>query len=385
MINCDVLIIGAGSVGLPLAMYCARRGLRTIVIDQHASWGRGQNRAAIGGIRATHSDPAKIKICQASLRIIQTMQDEQGIDLEWRRGGYLFVAYDSIREEALRQLLSSQQAAGLEISWIDPGHVRTLLPGIQPAGLRGGTYSPGDGYASPLLVASAFYRLARQAGAEFRFGEQVVAMDVGQGRINAVATDRERYSAGAVVNAAGAEAAHVAALAGIDLPVHPDCHEAGVTEPVQRFMEPMVVDIRPDDQSGNYYFYQSMTGQVIFCITPRPLVWGTDLDNTSGFLPLVLRRMVELYPRLRHLKVRRTWRGAYPMTTDGLPIVGWTAEYDNLLLAAGMCGQGFMLGPGLGDILAELLADGRAARQRHSQILDELSLYRHFSAMELLK
>ena len=69
MINCDVLILGAGSVGVPLAKSCAERGLKTIVIDKEASWGRGQNRAAIGGIRATHSDPAKIKkIGRASCR-----------------------------------------------------------------------------------------------------------------------------------------------------------------------------------------------------------------------------------------------------------------------------------------------------------------------------
>ena len=109
------------------------------------------------------------------------------------------------------------------------------------------------------------------------------------------------------------------------------------------------------------------------------------MDNTSGFLPLVLKRMIDLYPRLRNLKVRRTWRGLYPMTPDGLPIVGYPREYSNFMLAAGMCGQGFMLGPGLGTILADVLANGKSGQERHAAVFEELSLYRKFEGMEMLK
>ena len=70
----DLLIVGAGSVGLPLAYYCALKGMKVGVVDGEASWGRGQNRAAIGGIRATHSDPAKIHICQESLKIASSFE-----------------------------------------------------------------------------------------------------------------------------------------------------------------------------------------------------------------------------------------------------------------------------------------------------------------------
>jgi len=380
--TCDVLIIGGGSVGVPLALYCAERGLSVVVIEKNASWGRGQNRAAIGGIRATHSDPAKIRICQESIRIVSGLEAERGIDVEWRAGGYLFVAYDERRESAFRDLLAIQKEAGLGIDWIGPERVAELCPGIRKDGLRGGTFSPGDGYASPLMTSTAFHRLARAAGAEFRFGETVVAMKAEGGRVVSVRTDAGEYAAGAVVNAAGSDAAELGGLLDLDLPVHPDCHEAGVTEPCERFMEPMLVDIRPDEESGNYYFYQTTTGQVVFCITPKPQIWGKDTDATSSFLPLVSRRMTELYPRLKNLKVRRTWRGMYPMTPDGLPIVGYPREYSNLLLAVGMCGQGFMLGPGLGKILASAIVDGPGVAP---QLFEELSLYRKFEGMELLK
>jgi sarcosine oxidase, subunit beta len=379
----DVVIAGAGSVGVPLSYYCAQKGLKVLVLDREASWGRGQNRAAIGGIRATFSDPAKIRICAESLAIASSFKAEHGIDIEWRQGGYLFVAYDDEKEQAFRELLSAQRATGLDIDWIGPERVRELAPGINMEGLRGGTFSPGDGYASPLRTSTAFHKLALDAGVEFSFGEEVAGLDMEGRRVARLRTKDRAYEAGLFVNAAGAQAAAIAAMAGAELPVHPDCHEAGVTEPVERFMEPMLVDMRTDDESSSYYFYQAATGQVVFCITPRPQVWDSDIDNSSWFLPRCTRRMIELYPRLASLKVRRTWRGMYPMTPDGQPIVGYAREAENLLLAIGMCGQGFMLGLGLGRILAEILAGSDAGK--FGFMLDQLSPYRKFEGMEMLK
>jgi len=382
MTTCDILIIGAGSVGVPLAYYCAKAGLKTIVLEQEASWGRGQNRAAIGGVRATHSDPGKIKICQESIKILTSLQKDHDIDVEWHSGGYLFVAYDEEREQAFRTLLKTQKQAGLNIDWIQPERVEQLAPGIRQEGLRGGTYSPEDGYCSPLMTNTAFHRLARQAGAIFKFNETVQSIKLEGKHIKLVTTDMEEYSAGKIINAAGASAAELASMVNLEIPVHPDAHEGGVTDPVARFMEPMLVDICPDEHSGNYYFYQAETGQIVFCITPKPQIWSRDCDNTSGFLPLVLRRMTRLYPRLKNLKIRRTWRGLYPMTPDGLPIVAEPAGIDNLLLTVGMCGQGLMLGPGLGKLLAERLS---GHGNEHQDILDEFTLYRKFEGMELLK
>ena len=169
----------------------------------------------------------------------------------------------------------------------------------------------------------------------------------------------------------------------IDLPVTPDSHEAAITEPVKRFFGPMVVDIRPSKDSANFYFYQNNEGQVIFCITPNPPIYGTDSDSTSKFLPQIAKRMLALYPRIKNLKVRRAWRGQYPMTPDGIPIIGRDKKITNFINAVGMCGQGFMLGPGIGDLLSRMIDD--TLTEDDKKVLETFDPERKFDSVEKFK
>jgi sarcosine oxidase subunit beta len=379
----DVVIIGAGSVGTPAAVAMAEAGLRTLVIDELPSVGQGSNKRAIGGLRATHSDPAKIRVCLRSLDIFSTWAERFGDRIEWRKGGYSFVAYREEEERSLKELLAFQKHHGLNIDWLDGKELLGLVPDLSPRGLIGGTLSPDDGNASPLLAAHAFFRRALSLGAEFRFNERVTGLVLKNGRMAGVRTDKGEYGAEWVVDAAGPLGADVARMAGLDIPVRPDSHEAAVTEAVARFLDPMIVDIRPVAGSANYYFYQHDTGQVIFCITPQPSIWGLDVRETSAFLPMVARRMVEIIPRLRNIRVRRTWRGLYPMTPDGLPIVGEAREIPGFILAVGMCGQGFMLGPGLSELLLRIVRKSLDETDRDT--LSYFSPNRDFKGQEMLK
>ena len=341
-------------------------------------------------MRATHSDPAKIRLNLRSLDILSTWKQFYGDDIEWNTGGYVFVAYREREERILRELLVIQHSYGLNIDWLDREAMLELLPDINRDGLLGGTYSPADGHCSTLLTSHAFYDHARAFGAEFRFGERVAGLKVEGGKVEGVETNKGEYIAPVVINAAGAWANSVHSTLGSTLhtplstlPVTPDSHEAAITEPVARFMHPMVVDIRPMPGSTNYYFYQHYTGQIVFCITPSPNIWGKDCRETSAFLPMVARRMVDLMPRLANVRVRRTWRGLYPMTPDGSPLVGWSKEVEGYLLAVGMCGQGFMLGPGLGELLCRMVLGQTTPDD--PETLAILSPYREFKGMEMLK
>lgn len=380
--NFDIIVIGAGSVGVPIALYLAEKKFSVLVIESLASPGQGQNKKAIGGIRATHSDKAKIHISLESIDIFSTWKEIYGDDIEWRSNGYSFPAYTDAHEQLLKDLLKIQKSYGLNIDWISAEEFLRKAPGVNPSGLRGSTFSPEDGSASPYLALNYFYFKSMEYGASYVFKEEVSEI-IKEGGGYIVKTDADKsYSTKYIINAAGNDAKRIGDMLGLDIPVVPDSHEGGITDAVQHFFDPMIVDLRPAENSKNYYFYQRPEGQVIFCITPEPPIVGTDSRATSVFLPQVTQRMLDLFPRMKNLKVRRTWRGQYPATPDGFPILGET-KLEGFYLAVGMCGQGFMLGPGIGKLFARLLSNSLSDDDNDN--LKSLSLYRNFGAEEKFK
>ncbi|MCP3875920.1 MAG: FAD-binding oxidoreductase [Desulfobacteraceae bacterium] len=388
MKNFDVIIIGAGSIGVPAALSLAENKIKVLVIDALASPGQGQNKKAIGGIRATHSDKGKISTCQKSIDIFSTWKHIHGDDIGWIQNGYSFPAYTDKDAHKLKKLMKIQKSFNLDINWLTPEEYLKIVPGINTKGLRGSTYSPEDGSASPLLAINAFYFKSIEYGAQYKFKEKVHAISIINNQEIKVKTNKGEYSAQKVINAAGNYARNTGKLIGLDFPVQPDSHEGAITEPVQRFFGPMIVDLRPSqdpetEDSANFYFYQNNEGQVIFCLTPKHLIKGTASEATSVFLPQVAKRMVDLFPKLANLKVRRTWRGQYPMTPDGFPIVGETKEFPNFINAIGMCGQGYMLGPGLGELLSRIVTCDLT--EDDLDALKHFDLYRDFSSTEQFK
>ena len=204
---------------------------------------------------------------------------------------------------------------------------------------------------------------ACELGAEFRFSERVTGIMRRRGQVVGVRTDKGGYATETVINAAGA--------VGASRGRHGGARRAGpARQPRGRHHRAggAVPDADGRRHPAGRRFDQLLllpahTGQVVFCITPDPPVVGTDRRETSAFLPMIARRMVDLMPRLANIKVRRTWRGLYPMTPDGSPIVGRARELEGYIHAVGMCGQGYMLGPGVGELLTRMLT-GRGDRGR---------------------
>ncbi len=379
----DVIIIGAGSIGVPTAYFMADAGLDTLVLDSLPSVGQASNKHAIGGIRATHSDPAKIQLGNRSLGTFSTWQETMGDDIEWRQGGYSFIAYQDAHAATLKELIAWQQAHGLDIQWLERKALLDLIPYLNAENLLGGTYSPKDGSASPLKSAFAFHKRAQEFGAEFHFNEQVLDFITTDSKVIGVKTNLCEYHSRWVINAAGGWAKPLSAKLGLDVPVNPDSHEAAITEPVDWTFDPMIVDMRHRPGSENFYFYQHPTGKIIFCMTPDPPILGTHTIASSAFLPKAARRLIEIMPVLKNIRVRRVWRGIYPMTPDGSPILGQVDGVEGLLLAVGMCGQGFMFGPGVGQLLTHFVLD--KLDEEDKMVLENLSYHREFKTEELLK
>ena len=379
----DIIIIGAGSIGAPAAYYLAKAGLSVLVIDQFPSVGQSSNKHAIGGIRATHSDPAKINLGKRSLEAFAEWEALHGDDIEWHQGGYSFVAYTQDHADLLKNLVIWQRQNDLNISWLDQQDLLAEIPHLNPGGLFGGTFSPEDGSASPLKAAFSFHKQAVRLGAQFHFKETVLDILVDDSHVIGVRTNLGQYHCHWVINAAGGWAKTLSAKVGLHVPVDPDSHEAAITEPVARIFHPMIVDMRARPGSANFYFYQHPTGKIIFCMTPDPPIMGTHTIASSAFLPKAAQRLVEVMPILRHIRVRRVWRGVYPMTPDGSPIIGLVDGLEGLLLAVGMCGQGFMFGPGVGQLLTHMVLN--ELDEADKIILQSLTYHRAFTTEEMLK
>jgi sarcosine oxidase, subunit beta len=359
--NFDAIVIGAGSTGIPITYFLTQKGLRVLCIDENSSAGQGQNKAAIGGVRATHSDLAKIKICQQSIDFFSTWKEKHGIEIGWKKGGYSFPVYREREEKILKSILPVQKKQNLNIDWVDAEFIREIIPGINPEGLMGGTFSPDDGQVSPLLAIEAIEKVAKESGATFLYDTQVNDLIVKKEKIIGVRASHEIYNTNIVVNAAGAYADKIGEMARVKIPLIPDSHEAGISAPVEEFLKPLVVDLRPgeDGKTSIFYFGQNHDKGIIFCFTPGTLIPGYDRTSTSDFMPIMVKRLLGLIPRLKNLRVRRIWRGLYPMTPDGTAIVGKAPNIEGFYLSAGMCGQGFMMGPGVAQNLASLITTGK--------------------------
>jgi len=170
----DVIIIGAGSVGSPAAYFLSKSGEKVLVLDELSSSGQGQNKSAIGGVRATHSDPAKIQICLQSLNIFSKWMNETGTNIGWKKGGYCFPVYRKKEEDILKSILPIQKKYGLNIDWFDSEKIMEIISGINKTNLIGGTYSPGDGQVSPLLASESITNESIKLGAEFKYKENVI-------------------------------------------------------------------------------------------------------------------------------------------------------------------------------------------------------------------
>ncbi|MFX1521045.1 MAG: NAD(P)/FAD-dependent oxidoreductase [Promethearchaeota archaeon] len=375
----DVIIIGAGSVGTPTAMALGETGeFKVAVIEKNAEVGQGQNNRALGGIRATHSSFSKIITCLKSIEVFSNWEKKHGNNMGWYRGGYSFLAYSKEHEELLKRSITMQKFLGLNNEWIDAEKISDIIPGIIRTGLRGGTYSPDDGRASPPLAIKAFHQYALSLGVEFRFKEVAKNILLEKNTVKRVVTNKSAYETTWVINAAGISAPKIGALVGLDLPVDPELHKAGITESVEHFTKPLVVDIRSVPDCNNFYFFQNQKGQIEFTISPTHKTPGYD-----DIGPIFSERIGMLKSGLKDLKVLRKRAGAYPMTPDGIPIVGTVDSIEGYLNAVGLCGQGFMLGPGVGQLLSNIITNKLTDIDK--EVLEGFSLNRDFNQPEDLK
>src|SRR5258708_1790101 len=262
----DVVVIGAGIMGLSVAYHLAERGVPDVtVVDQGYLCGGASGRNG-GGVRAQWSSEDNVRLMLESIAMCRAFAARMKINVWFRQGGYLFLARTPAMRERLEASVALQNACGLATRMLTAAEAARVVPELDTAGLEAASYNPDDGVAFPWPFVWGYARAAQARGVEIAPWHRVVGIDTKGTTIDAVrvtasgppgrdrthARDRSAGSAAPpvavirtskVVNAAGAWSPEVARLVGVDLPNRPHRHEICSTEPLKPWLKPLVADL----------------------------------------------------------------------------------------------------------------------------------------------
>ncbi|MDP9372363.1 MAG: FAD-binding oxidoreductase, partial [Chloroflexota bacterium] len=319
---------------------------------------QGASGDGAGGFRQQFSTPINVRMTQLSLPYFLDAPARLGAEVEARKQGYLFLLTDETSAAAFRQGLVMQRGLGAPARWLEPEEVAALVPGggLRTDDLVGATYCPDDGWARPPLVAAAFARRAEALGARVFEGCPVTGVLVERGTARGVRIRRDEIRAPVVLDAAGPQAAEIAAMAGIDLPAAPVCRQVFRTAPFEGYPPdaPLTIDVasglwfRPHE--GGFWWGKSDEAE------PPGLTKHLDPDWARHVAALARGRA----PAFARARVVGGWSGFYMMTPDGHALIGSFPEVKGFYCATGFSGHGFQHSPATGLLLAEIILDGAA-------------------------
>lgn len=353
----DVIIVGGGLMGAATAFFLRRRGISVILLERDMV-GRHASGTNFGNVRRQGRFLPQLPLANRSREIWGKLPELIGEDVEFLPSGHLRVSYRPDDAATAERYARDCKPYGLDLEILSANVVRDRFPYLGSEVILG-SWAPIDGHANPRLAAPAFARAARRAGVVVREGVGVVAI-VKAGEDFVVATDvAGEYRAPIVQISAGAWGDELAEKVGERVPLVAHAPQMGVTEPLPYGIEPAlgVVSSKPEE---GIYLRQVRRGNIVFggCFrsTPDRAARLARIDPAITLHQLgQLRRIV---PALGHTHVIRTWSGIEGYLPDDIPIMGPSAKVAGLYYAFGFCGHGFQLGPGVGDVMAELIATG---------------------------
>ncbi len=399
----DVVIIGGGIVGCSAAYYLAQQNVKTILVEKGKIGGEQSSRAW-GFVRIQGRDRAETPLMVEANRIWQGLSEELEADIEWVQGGNLALANDDKRLGELEDWLKIADEFDVDTRLLTRREVEDLIPGIQGPFI-GGMNTPIDGHAEPGKATDAFAKAASDQGADIRDYTIAEGIDITNGAVTGVITNRGEIRTPIVINAAGAYAAKIGRMVGLSLPQRVVRATVAETTPV-RPITPIgtwspEVSFR-QKQNGSFYIAGGATSiydvtmesfRHIRAFLPNYLknrnlfqirvgwpLWedfvrslpGSEwqahpFDHTVDVEPepdrdtavASIKGLVELFPELRNeIKIRRMWAGMIDATPDILPVIGPVEFPSGFYFATGFSGHGFAIGPIAGKLLAEQIASG---------------------------
>jgi glycine oxidase len=345
----DVLVVGAGIVGLSAARHLAAAGRRVVVLER-AQVGAEASGAAAGMLAPQGEAEPGWPLLELALRardhhlaLAPTLQAETGISVELSPRGSLHVAFDEVEQRALEARGAWQRDRGLHAASLSAAEVLEAEPNLNPA-VRGGLFLPGDRSLDNVRLTRALAASALARGVGLVCGRPVIELLHRGGSVRGVRAGDEVFEAAAVINAAGAWAG---LLAGDPTPppVSPVRGQLVALDMAPAALRHAVVSARG-------YVVPRVDGRLIAGSTSERV--GYEKGVTASGLRRLLDIALEIAPVLADVRVADSWSGLRPATPDGLPVIG-PGALSGLFHAGGLFRNGILLGPLVGEIVAGLI------------------------------
>jgi sarcosine oxidase, subunit beta len=358
----DVVIIGGGVIGCSIAYNLVKLGVGKVAVIERRYLASGATGRCGAGVRMQWGTETNCLLSRESLRILEHLPEllDIDIDIEFKQGGYLLLAYTDKMVEQFQKNLQLQNSLEIPSQWVTPEEARNIVPYLNIEGLMGATFCAKDGHCNPFNVTAAYAKAARRLGVEIYTYTEVTEVLTEGSKITGVRTTQGDIQTCIVVNAAGGHAKLIGRMVDIELPIYPERHEILVTEPVEPMQGPMVMSFY-----HNLYCQQSPHGSFIMGIGHPDEPEGFNIRSSWQFLHEMAERVTKILPPLAGLNVVRQWAGLYDMCPDRQPILGEDVRVKGFYTAAGFSGHGFMIAPITGQIMAEMIVGKPTALPVH--------------------
>lgn len=360
MTTADVVVVGAGAVGAAIAFYATRAGLRVTVVER-GSIVSGSTSACEGNLLVSDKEAGpELDLALYSHDLWATELLEYRDLWEFDFKGGVVVASTETGRAALQELAVRQRAAGVAVDDLTPAQTADYEPHLT-RDIAGAAYYPQDCQVQPILLAAHLLRLAREGGATVLTKTEVTGLAMSGDAVTGVRTPSGDIAAPVVVNAAGAWAGDLAAMAGVALPVLPRRGFVLVTEPLPPtvFHKVYAGEYVASTQSGDAGLQTSTViegteGGTVLIGSSRERV-GFDSTPSLPAIREIAAKALRLYPSLRGVSVMRSYLGFRPYCPDHLPVIGADPRVDGLWHAAGHEGAGIGLSVGTAKLLVQSL------------------------------
>ncbi|MEQ9673097.1 MAG: FAD-dependent oxidoreductase [Roseovarius indicus] len=363
--SAKAVIIGGGIVGCSTAYHLAKMGWTDVVLLERKKLTSGTTFHAAGLVGQLRSNANITQLLGYSVDLYNKLEAETGQATGWKMNGGLRLACNEERWTEVKRQATTAHSFGLDMQLLTPSEAKELWPLMTTDDLVGAAYMPTDGQANPSDITLSLAKGARQAGATIIEDTKVTQIELEDGVIKGVTTEKGFIECEKVILCGGQWTRTFAKTVGVNVPLAPMEHQYMVTEQIDGVTSDMPTLRDPDRLT---YYKEEVGGLVMGGYEPNPIPWAVDgipkgfhytlLDSNFDHFEQLVELALGRVPALVTAGIKQLVNGPESFTPDGNFIIGEAPELKNFFVGAGFNAYGIAAGGGAGMALAEWVAKG---------------------------